>query len=58
MEEEILLEYAKCEKCKWYYTAKTDDGRFYMCNNEETKPYIKEIKPQFGCTFFEKREII
>lgn len=51
-ENEVLLSDVKCECCKFYYTGKTDDGRFYMCNNEEAKRFIKEIEPNFGCKYF------
>jgi len=52
-EEEILLKDVRCDKCKSYYTAKPDDGRIRWCMNEEAKQFIKEIKDDFGCIFFE-----
>lgn len=52
MEDEILLSDIRCEKCKYYFTAKWDEGRFYRCENEEAKSFVKEITPQFGCIFF------
>lgn len=53
MEDEILLTEISCEKCKHCYSAKDDDGRWLMCNNEKTKKYVKKIDYNFGCIFFE-----
>jgi len=55
--EEILLDEARCESCKFCYAAKDDDGRFYMCNNEKTNKYIKEIDRDFGCIYFEPNDL-
>lgn len=54
-ENELFLSDVKCEYCTSYYTAKTDDGRFHVCNNEDAKRFIKEIEPNFGCKYFTTR---
>ena len=57
-DNETLLKDAVCEHCKWYYTGKSDDGRFYRCENDEAAYFIHRysIKPDFGCKFFEKND--
>jgi len=57
-ENEILLKDAKCENCKWFFTAKTDDGRFYRCENDTAKEFIKRIAPDFGCKYFETENVL
>lgn len=56
--DEISINSCTCTDCKFLFTGKTDDGRFYNCDNPEyyevTKRY--EVKPDFGCVYFEKGE--
>lgn len=54
--EEVPHNFNKCEDCKFLHTGKSDDGRFYSCDNKDyfdiTKNYT--VAPNFGCAFFEK----
>lgn len=44
----------RCEQCKWYWTGKDDDGRFYNCDSKKAKPFVKAVNPDFGCIYFEQ----
>lgn len=54
--EDVPQNLNTCESCKFIYAGKTDDGRFYRCENELYKSVTgnESVNPNFGCVFFEK----